>query len=67
MKVKDVEIKCEEMQRKNARLLPMALKQPVRLINLPLIQHVELAGKENADEERQKRGIDKKGGGCQLL
>lgn len=39
----------------------MALELLVRVINLPLIQHVELAGrKKNADEGRQKPGIDKK-------
>lgn len=30
--------------------------QPVRVINLPLIQHGEVAGKKNADEERQSLG-----------
>lgn len=41
-----METKCKEMGDKNALLFTMALKQPLRVINLPLIQHVELAGKK---------------------
>lgn len=45
----------------------MVLKQPARVINLQRFQQCELAGEKNADEEKQKRGIEKKTRGCQLL